>query len=634
MKTKQRIFTWNRLRGLLLGLALLIGPVLGLAPTPAHAATFTISDQASCQAVGGIWVVLGECRFTNVYTVNAGNTLQLNVLTNFDDLTNNGTVNIGAFAFVGVSENATNNGTINVNSSGRIRFKSTIHNTSTGIINVNGGQIDLFGGFAEVLNNDGVVTINSGGSLFNDGTVNNNNLIEVKCGGSLSGPGTYTGNPVQNADCTPPAVLVYGASNLTTSAATVTFDIFFTEDVTGVDASDFVLNASGVTGASVAVRGALGYYFVDVNTGSGDGTLRVELVDNDSIRDLAGNPLGGVGAGNGNRSGGTFTIDRTAPNTTITSQPANPSLSSAASFAFSGSDATAGVARFECRLDSAAFAACTSPQNYTGLANGSHTFQVFAIDWANNVDASPASYTWVVQADTVAPTANPSQSPAANANGWNNSDVTVNWNWADNAGGSGIDPANCTTSSTSNGEGTLTLTANCKDLVGNTGNASTTVKVDKTAPIITASATKADGTPYVSPLWSNQDIIVHFTCSDGMSGIASCPADQTLNTEGPLPSVAGTAVDNAGNSAEAIFGPFQIDKILPDTAISSQPTNPSASTDASFAFSGSDATSGVASFQCSLDGAAFVTCTSPQNYTGLASGSHTFQVRAIDNAET
>ncbi len=63
-------------------------------------------------------------------------------------------------------------------------------------------------------------------------------------------------------------------------------------------------------------------------------------------------------------------------------------------------------------------------------------------------------------ADRTPPTASPTQSPAANTAGWNNGDVTVSWNWSD-AGG--IDTANCTTSSTSSGEGTINLTATCRD---------------------------------------------------------------------------------------------------------------------------------------------------------------------------
>ena len=95
--------------------------------------------------------------------------------------------------------------------------------------------------------------------------------------------------------------------------------------------------------------------------------------------------------------------------------------------------------------------------------------------------------------------------------------------------------------------------------------------MDKTAPTITASTTNADNTPYTAPDWTNQNIIVHFTCSDAGSGIATCPADQTISAEGTLPAVQGTATDNAGNTADAFAGPFQIDKTKPTISGSRTP---------------------------------------------------------------
>ncbi len=98
---------------------------------------------------------------------------------------------------------------------------------------------------------------------------------------------------------------------------------------------------------------------------------------------------------------------------------------------------------------------------------------------------------WIISSgptDTDAPIATPTQSPAANGAGWNNTDVTVSWNWADEVGGSGIDAGNCTTSSVSAGEGTITLAATCADIAGNVGNATTTVMVDKTDPTVSAAA--------------------------------------------------------------------------------------------------------------------------------------------------
>ena len=69
----------------------------------------------------------------------------------------------------------------------------------------------------------------------------------------------------------------------------------------------------------------------------------------------------------------TWTVDTVAPNTTIDSSPSDPSGSAAASFSFSSSESGS---TFECKLDAEAFAACTSPKDYSGLSEGSHSFQV------------------------------------------------------------------------------------------------------------------------------------------------------------------------------------------------------------------------------------------------------------------
>src|SRR5207253_6618253 len=94
----------------------------------------------------------------------------------------------------------------------------------------------------------------------------------------------------------------------------------------------------------------------------------------------------------------TWTVDTVAPTASITASPTNPRNTASPSFSFSSE---AG-ASFECALDGAAFASCSSPKSYTGVADGSHTFQVKATDAAGNTGAA-ASYTWTV--DTVAPVA-------------------------------------------------------------------------------------------------------------------------------------------------------------------------------------------------------------------------------------
>jgi hypothetical protein len=93
----------------------------------------------------------------------------------------------------------------------------------------------------------------------------------------------------------------------------------------------------------------------------------------------------------------TITVeDMTAPDTMMDSQPPDPSGADV-TFTFSSPDSTA---TFECQLDNDGYADCTAPQNYTGLANGPHIFDVRAKDPAGNMDATPASYSWTVYVDS------------------------------------------------------------------------------------------------------------------------------------------------------------------------------------------------------------------------------------------
>jgi hypothetical protein len=85
--------------------------------------------------------------------------------------------------------------------------------------------------------------------------------------------------------------------------------------------------------------------------------------------------------------------DTTAPDTSITSGPPDTTTSTSASFAFTSTEASS---TFQCSLDGAQRVACTSPQAYTGLSTGSHTFNVWATDAAGNTDSTPATKTWSV----------------------------------------------------------------------------------------------------------------------------------------------------------------------------------------------------------------------------------------------
>jgi hypothetical protein len=112
-----------------------------------------------------------------------------------------------------------------------------------------------------------------------------------------------------------------------------------------------------------------------------------------------------VTGADGGRLGTTslLVLDTTPPDTAISSTPANPTNSNTATFSFTGTDnvTAPGSLAFLCQLDGGGFSACASPRSYTGLTEGSHTFQVAAVDEAGNTDQTPAGFTWIV--DMTAP---------------------------------------------------------------------------------------------------------------------------------------------------------------------------------------------------------------------------------------
>ena len=96
-----------------------------------------------------------------------------------------------------------------------------------------------------------------------------------------------------------------------------------------------------------------------------------------------------------------------APDTRIDAGPSGPTGDASPSFAFSSPQR---AARFACSLDAAPFAPCTSPQAFTELPDGTHTFRARASDVSGAEDPTPASRTFAV--DTAPPTVSIESGPA------------------------------------------------------------------------------------------------------------------------------------------------------------------------------------------------------------------------------
>jgi fibronectin type 3 domain-containing protein len=84
----------------------------------------------------------------------------------------------------------------------------------------------------------------------------------------------------------------------------------------------------------------------------------------------------------------------------ITGYPTNPSTTTSATFTCT--DTESGVT-FLCQRDLGGYQACTSPVNYTSLAQGSHRFDLKARDQAGN-ESVVASYSWTIDTRPAAPT--------------------------------------------------------------------------------------------------------------------------------------------------------------------------------------------------------------------------------------
>lgn len=139
--------------------------------------------------------------------------------------------------------------------------------------------------------------------------------------GTPSGGGIYELlDCTDAASCPPMASSIVRAGASPTNAASVTFTVTFNQSVTGVDASDFTLVTTGaVAGATItSVSGGGTTYTVVVNRGTGNGTIGLNLVDNDLIQNGSSVPLGGVGVGNGDFTGQVYTVTAAATVPTMT----------------------------------------------------------------------------------------------------------------------------------------------------------------------------------------------------------------------------------------------------------------------------------------------------------------------------
>jgi hypothetical protein len=263
-------------------------------------------------------------------------------------------------------------------------------------------------------------------------------------------------------------------------------------------------------------------------------------------------------------------VDTTAPQTSITSGPAATTTATSASFAFTSNEAGSS---FECKLDAAGWSSCATPKAYTGVSVGSHQFSVRAIDAAKNVDTTPATQGWTVEAVTLPPP-----------------------------------PADTTppqTSITSGPAATTTSTSVSFAFSSSEAGSTFQCKLD-------AAGWSSCGTP------------------KAYSSLAEGPHQFSVRAIDAAKNVDATPATDSWTVAEEEVVTPPADTTPPQTSITSGPVAITTSTSASFVLASNEAGS---SFECKLDSGSWATCTTPKSYSGVSVGSHQFSARAIDAAK-
>jgi hypothetical protein len=474
-------------------------------------------------------------------------------------------------------------------------------------------------GFASVTNPVSFTNLFSGGHTIQ--------VESVDAAGNASVPVSYS----WTVDLSAPNVELTQEPPALTNSSSASFAFTGSDNLTPTNQLSFQTSLDGATFG--LATSPLTYN----NLLSGMHTFRVEAVDQ------AGN-VGPALSWN-------WTIDTTAPTLELTQVP--PSLTSLASvtFAFDGADdvTPASQLAFRVSLDGASFTPGTSPQTYTNLTAGNHTFAVEAIDEAGNPSA-PLSYAWTV--DRVAPTIALLSQPSPIT-----SDTTASFTFAGSddlsaadkltyqisLDGSAFAAGSSPASFSGLGAGSHTFRVQALDEAGNTSlPASSTWTIDVQAPTATISQGPAQTTRSTSAEFDfagtdDQTLANQLGFLAALDGATFAPSASPLRFNDLA---AGShklqveAVDKAGNVSAPTEYDWVIDLEPPVASVTQNPPLLANSKSATFAVTGSDNVTavGALAFKARLDGGSFTSVTSVVVYSGLTSGSHSFELIASDQA--
>jgi len=466
-----------------------------------------------------------------------------------------------------------------------------------------------------------------------------------------------------------------------TNANSLTFQVIFSEAVTGVDIGDFVKNSDSTANVS-AVNGSGTTYTVTISGGdlaSFNGTVGLNLANSPSMIDAAGNNVSTAEPTSGDD---VYLVDNLAPATTSfirLSPPNNPTNANSLTFQVTFSEAVKGVEAADFAADATTATVTAFSQvsataysvtisggtltNFTGDVGLTFAAGMQITDLADNPLPSTAPVTnQRFTLDNLPPAilSIVRQSPTASLTNLNSLTFRATFSEAVSGVGAadfaatgvsgitiGVNPVSSTVYDITlsggdlagfNGVVGLNIPASV-DIVDGVGNAlpaanpstNQTYTLDNEAPTVIIDTFPADPTSEITAIFEfhSPDGGTAYECQRDETGYSTCDSGVSYSglAEGSH-TFSVRATDDAGNQGAAATYTWEIDLTAPTVTITSHPDSRTNSTTAIFGFSGEY----VVSFTCSLDGAVATTCTSSKEYTGLAAGPHTFHVYGVDSS--
>ncbi len=171
-----------------------------------------------------------------------------------------------------------------------------------------------------------------------------------------------------------------------------------------------------------------------------------------------------------------------------------------------------GVKEIHYSIDGAENVTSGNTVSFSIRGDGTHSITFYAKDNAGNAEA-PRKMS--IPIDKTPPTITASVSPGPNANGWNNTDVTVSFICSDSVSNIATCPA--AVSVTTEGAGQVIMDT-AVDKAGNSATAKVTLNIDKTPPVVSL---LADPSTLWPPNHKLVNVLIGGSVTDGVSGIAS-----------------------------------------------------------------------------------------------------------------